>query len=776
MRARTMGWLLAPVLALGLACGSSDDGKTDPGGTTDPGIDVPADVPGDPGTTDPGTADPGGADVVLPDAPAADLGDIPVQPEVQTFMQQFKATLDESKDMTTDALFAKHYQDRPYVESMSFDPAKADGLDLILAEYPLTADQKATLAKQGFVIAKQHAFETHPMGYLDVWRKDLPVLVTTDSILFALHKSYDLMLQQVEENHLVPALDQMLAAIHARFAGVPMSQAAISMDSWRDIDLYLAVARSLLKGSPVAPNDAALAGARDELLAQIDKLEPQQIVLFGRAYPCASDLCKYDFSQFKPRGHYTLTESLQRYFKAMIWLGRTEMLPTRYQRDLLASYWLTRATVDAGQLDTWKAIDRVIQVFVGKSDNLTMPEFLTQLPDDPPGTPVTLIDPTLCLGVMKQIEASGLGQQQIASQILAVDPFSAEPTPLPPSFQFLGQRYVIDSHVFSNVVFDRITWKDDKPPRMMPSPLDAMFVLGFQEALPLLKTELDTWHYAGNLNVLRTLVLSHGADFWAESMYNLWLDTIRSLAADTTGAGFPDAARTQAYARKAMHGGMASWAELRHDTILYVKQSYTGAGCDYPDGYVEPFPGFFHKLEAFAAGSKGMLATTTLPGAETGWTLKAAGQYFDALGKASGTLAAIAERQIANEARTPEQTQFLKEIVQEGGMCGGPLFTGWYADLFYGATDETFLFKPTVADVHTDPNSTNVLHVATGHPDLMVFLANTSCGLKAYAGPASSYYEHLEPNFNRLTDEDWKNRLDAGPEPDRPAWTAGFIQ
>ena len=763
MRANIMGLWLAPMLALGLACGSST------GTTTDPGADVTTDVPGDPGPVDPGPAD-----TAMPDSPAADLGDIPVQPEVATFMEQFKATLAESKDMTTDALFAKYYPPRTYVESMSYDATKADGLDTILAAYPLTADQKASLARQGFVIAKQYAFDSHPMGYLDVFRKDLPVLVTTDSILFALHKSYDLMLQQVEETNLVPALDTMLAAIHARFAGVPLSQAAIAMDSWRDVDLFLAVARSLLKGSPVAPNDASLVGARDQLLAQIEGLQPAQIVLFGRAYPCADPMCLYDFSQFKPRGHYTLTEALQRYFKAMIWLGRTEMLPTRFQRDLLAAYWLTEATVDAGQMGTWNAIDGVIQVFVGKSDNLTMPEFITELPAE--NAQIALIDPLMSLDVMRQIEASGLGQQQIASQILAVDPFSATPTALPPSFQFLGQRYVIDSHVFSNVVFDRITWQGDKPPRMMPSPLDPMFVIGFQEALPLLKDELDTWHYAGNLNVLRSLVESHPPAFWGESMYNLWLDTIRSLAADTTGTGFPDAAKTRAYARKSMHAGLASWAELRHDTILYVKQSYTGEGCDYPDGYVEPFPAFFHKLEAFAAGSKQMLATVILPGAANWGALGQAGAYFDALGTASANLAGIAETEIANQPRTPEQTAFLKSIVQDQGMCGGPLFTGWYPGLFYGAASDTFQFKPTVADVHTDPNSTNVLHVATGHPDLMVFLANTTCGLKAYAGPASSYYEDLEPNFTRLTDEDWMNRLAAGPEPDRPAWTGAFVQ
>jgi hypothetical protein len=751
-RACLAGCLVLPLLA---ACPGSG------GGTTDPGV---ADVAPDPGT----------ADVAIPDAPPVDLGDVPLQPDVQSFLAQYQATLDQSVDMTPEALRAKWYQARPYVDAMPYDATQADGLDRILAAYPLTDGQRATLAKQGFVIARQHPFESHPLGYLDVFRADLPVLVTTDSILFALHKSYDLMLQQVEETRLIPALDALLAAIHERFAGVPLSQAAVSMDAWQDVDLYLSVARSLLKGEPVAPHFPNQVAARDALLAQIEALQPRQVVLFGRAYPCDDPMCAYDFSQFKPRGHYTLSEALQRYFRAMIWLGRTEMLPTRFQRDLLAVCWLTQATVDAGQMPTWQGVDRVIQVFVGASDNLTMPEVVSEFPAGYaqmlPG------DPILCLDLMQKIAASGLGQQRIASQILAVDPLSPDPTPLPPSFQFLGQRYVIDSHVFSNVVYDRITWQGDKPERFMPSPLDPMFVLGFQEALPLLQDELDAWHYAGNLNVLRTLVEAHDGAFWGESMYNLWLDAIRSLAADTTGAGYPDAAKTLAYARKSMHAGLASWAELRHDTILYVKQSYTGEGCDYPDGYVEPFPAFFHRLESFAAGARALLAATTLPYQGQDHPLNLGSEWFDAMQSAAAMLAGIAEREIANEPRTPEQTAFLRSLVQDEGVCGGPEFSGWYADLFYGVTDQTFEFKPTVADVHTDPNSTNVLHVATGHPDLMVFLANTSCGLKAYAGPASSYYEDLEPNYTRLTDEEWKNRLDAGPEPDRPAWTATFVQ
>jgi hypothetical protein len=300
-----------------------------------------------------------------------------------------------------------------------------------------------------------------------------------------------------------------------------------------------------------------------------------------------------------------------------------------------------------------------------------------------------------------------------------------------------------------------------------------MFVIGFQEALPLLKEELDEYHYAQNLHVLKYLVDGYDAPFWAESMYNTWLDAIRALAADTTGGALPEAARTLAYALKSMHAGLASWAELRHDTILYVKQSYTGVACDYPDGYVEPFPEFFKKIDAFAQSSSTLFAGLDLPSSAQ-YLKPQVGAYFDALSKAAGTLGAIAAKEVAQQPRSPEETAFLKSIVQADSMCGSPPFSGWYRDLFFDANDTTFEFDPTVADVHTDPNSTDVLHVATGRADLMVMVADTTCGLKAYAGPASSYYEFREPGFARLTDEEWVARLGA-TEPDRPAWTSTFV-
>jgi hypothetical protein len=299
-----------------------------------------------------------------------------------------------------------------------------------------------------------------------------------------------------------------------------------------------------------------------------------------------------------------------------------------------------------------------------------------------------------------------------------------------------------------------------------------MFVLGFQETLPLLKEELDTWHYAQNLHVLKFLVDSYDTDFWTRNMYNVWLDAIRALADDTSGETYPEAVRTLEYAHKMMHTGLASWAELRHDTILYVKQSYSGVACDYPDGYVEPFPAFFNRVATFAATSAELLGTLDLP---FGWGPGSAIAYFGKLETAAKTLEGIASKELLQQPRTPDETAFLKSTVVEDSMCGAAPFSGWYTDLFYNGNDMTFQFDPTIADIHTDPNSGSVLHIGTGRANAMVLVADTSCGLKAYVGPVSSYYEDIEGNYTRLTDEEWAARLDMAPPPPRPDWTAGFL-
>jgi hypothetical protein len=106
--------------------------------------------------------------------------------------------------------------------------------------------------------------------------------------------------------------------------------------------------------------------------------------------------------------------------------------------------------------------------------------------------------------------------------------------PLSRVFLLLGQRYVVDSHVFSNVVYDRVQGGAQR--RMMPDPLDVAFAaLGNNQALPLLGGQLESYRYAPDLAAMRVLVDDHGEIFWNGNLYNRWLAALRAMSGVGSG-------------------------------------------------------------------------------------------------------------------------------------------------------------------------------------------------------------------------------------------------
>ena len=67
-----------------------------------------------------------------------------------------------------------------------------------------------------------------------------------------------------------------------------------------------------------------------------------------------------------------------------------------------------------------------------------------------------------------------------------------------------------------------------------------------------------------------------------------------------------------------------------------------------------------------------------------------------------------------------------------------------------------------------------VLHVGTGMARLMVVTFDTCAGPRAYAGLASSYYELITEDFERLTDPEWSLRL-AQDRPTAPEWASSIL-
>jgi len=318
--------------------------------------------------------------------------------------------------------------------------------------------------------------------------------------------------------------------------------------------------------------------------------------------------------------------------------------------------------------------------------------------------------------------------------------------------------------------------------------------LGNNRAIAHLTPELEQYRYEQHLSTLRTQVDELPDTFWDAPIYNQWLQVIRTLNPPTTAENYPLPMRTTTWADKVLHTQLASWTQLRHDHILYVKQSFTTAGilCEYPAGYVEPHPAFYAALYDFAQTGYETLDKPGLIISENALGIRArAMAYFQNVMSIAAQLQTLAEKELRLEEFTPEEELFLKSIVviqeNSSGMCGAPPFIwdGWYLDLFFLEDDNPAL----IADVHTNPtNDPNhplypprVLHVATGPVVPVYMIVDTDEGSTLYVGPSFTYFEVVEQGDSstpptRLTDQAWRERL---PQPQYPAanvpeWTQSF--
>jgi hypothetical protein len=496
-----------------------------------------------------------------------------------------------------------------------------------------------------------------------------------------------------------------------------------------------------------------------------------------------------DFSQFEPRGHYNESAELQQYFRAMMWLGRVDLRivetqpdhSQKFHRRQLEGAYALRALMDDPTVARWAKIDGTIEAFVGEPDNMTLPQLDDLLKD------LGLQDATQLANVADDEVAAavlqgGYGAQRISSHIM-INGLGERTMPLSSTFLLLGQRYVVDSHVFSNLVYDRVQRGEVR--RMMPDPLDAAFAaLGNDQAATLLLPQLQQHRYAPDLHAMRFLVDEHGAEFWGANLYNRWLTALRALSpsdelANPAQAGLPQLMTTEAWGRRLINTQLASWAELRHDTILYAKQSYTGGtSCEFPDAYVDPYPEFYAAIEALA--QHGRQVALGLDLSASPYLAERIVGYFDALEGTVSTLREMAEQQRIGAPFTDAQMAFINQAVVVHNGCGSPAGAeGWFAQLYFDPAQGAE-WDPTIADVHTQPTDETgnpvgrVLHVGTGGPRAMIVALPTCSGVNAYVGLVSSYFEQVTEGFDRLTDERWEQQINQTRPADVP-WIQDLV-
>jgi hypothetical protein len=412
----------------------------------------------------------------------------------------------------------------------------------------------------------------------------------------------------------------------------------------------------------------------------------------------------------------------------------------------------------------WKAIYEPTAFMVGQADDLTATDlrpalgvvFGTESPK-----PDALADDAKIDALRAELD------KLPAPAILSALSFGDNQEELQRSFRVMGQRYIPDSYAFQQLVYRHVGTQDK--PRLFPMGLDAMAVLGSPLAFQLAAQDYGQSQYLNWESQLVKVKLqfdTRSAAFWPVNLYTGWLDVLRqTMSAPPEGA--PDLMKTRAWALKSLNAALGSWTELRHDTILYAKQSVIaeGGSDETPPtvGYVEPNPAFYRQL--------GALAQTTRDGLQGFGLLD-----LDLTAKLEGMttlcndLAAIADKELAGQPLTENERSTIYAF-------GGTLewlgqFTGEDGRTISPADEKS----PVVADVHTDLAVTKqALEEGTGYPLALYAVIPVDGQPRLLVGACYEYYEFLVPMDKRMTDEEWQSTLDSGTAPPRPIWTNAFI-
>ncbi|MBU3742205.1 MAG: DUF3160 domain-containing protein, partial [Candidatus Kapabacteria bacterium] len=641
-------------------------------------------------------------------------------------LDAYKRYRAERKGMTTEGLL-QEFPAGVFRSTVSVDATRARYADSIAIKYGLTSDEGDLLRSHGFVVTERLAFDEYYRAYYDAYLKDLPVYISADAVLHAFHRTYANILKDIEKHALADLLAASLEDMTMQLRRMPQGTTPAAQQAYRDVDVYLAVARALILGSDAtAPVDLEAIGAADSVLTAILAEQPTQLTTF------TSVPRVFDFSQCKPRGHYAGDEQLEKYFRTMMWLGRTEIYitapkgvdppvpPEDVLRQCGMAVQLARTMASSVAREQFASIDTLLRSFLGEQDNVASQDVIAyvesrNLDVDALGDPSTLT-------AFRQAMIDAGGGQQILSQILISDA-TEEITPAA-SWMLMGQRFLYDSFVLANVVFDKTSEL-----RMMPDPLDALFVLGNDATAQLLMPEITRWKYAENLASLRYLTNTFEPAYWEQSLYTSWLGAIRSLNPPSERSALPQFMQTAAWWQKTINTQLASWAELRHDNLLYGKQSYTGGlGCFYPRGFVEPRPELYARIGAAAGRFKDVLARFAADLRRQGRREQAtdiAGIAATALPDIASTmtvLAAIATKELASQPLSVEEQKVIDGwiMIKDTPMGGCVVdYNGYYPRMLYDVTTQVNQ-QPVdhiIADVHTQPTDEfgapvgRVLHV-----------------------------------------------------------------
>ena len=624
------------------------------------------------------------------------------------------------------------------------------------------------------------------------------VLVTPDTVLHTYHKYFELTLEELEQHELSQALGEFLTGLHANLNKAVKASDGEIKARYQNLEAQIVLGQILLENKSAAkpsyfnnPEEEIKYTTDDETIDSLDNanmllakyssdLTPELISavktdlteIYAAKNIGASPLfikydeqLKTDYTQFTPRSHYTKNSTLRAYFRAMMYLGRSSYLlhsdlgladTNLLVKQMALSYGTTTP------LTAWEKITNITDFYAGKSDDLTYNDW-KNFEANVLGANINSDADLISKDNIAKLKANfnQLKKPKILSDVIIDENIAnrdkASLLDQSLSFRVFGQKFSFDASILND-----LTAGQEKTEVKLPSTPSALFVPAVLGDLRAEKYASDflqktagfsleeATSFLTKLGLKKASIKNVSESEWYGSLGSSWLYVLGALT-HNYGANYPLYMQSRSFLDKQIQTFLGSYAELKHDTLLYAKQSYAEMGAGGNDeplpplakGFVEP------NLEFWNRFNKLIDKTTLLFEDNHLFENQAAKERLSQFKKIVTLYTKIAEQELRSQVISDDDYETLRTT--KLAFMAQP----------FEAVDPTETSGQTalIADIHTDMVQNQILYEATAKPYLMLAIVGNENSPRVVAGLAYNHYELTDPIGSRLTDENWRNRV-----------------
>ena len=592
--------------------------------------------------------------------------------------------------------------------------------------------------------------------------RQIPNFITTDLFLQAFHMYFSYVLKVLEQEQFIPILSDLCYSLYNESMQLTNSTDADIKEQAAYHATFYAIPFYLLTGEKLTiPKEYEADFQREisNINAQSDDFSP---------YLGVMDVY-FPYSLFKPRGHYTRKTQMQAYFKAMMWLQTATFCkssPDKLKQTIYSAFLLNTCKSKNGKplMSLYNSVYEPIVFLIGLPDNLSIMDIALFLEKQGINQLKTALSPESVKKVDNMLVQLAKKRNRIKPliEVGCID-----------KINFMPQRYLVDNEILLNMVDPNAN-----SIRAYPKGLDIFAAFGSESASSLLTdfyNEKENWpKFPEKMSQMKTKFSKY--DEWNSSIYNKWIESL--LEMQKTDKNYPCFMQTKAWDYKNLNTSLASWAELKHDAILYGEQPMTaecgGGGPPKPIvvGYVEPNLRFWNKLEELTILTKSLLEKHGLLSEDLAGKTEQLVNYAQFLSQ-------VSKKELNREKLTESEYQTIEYM---GSSVEYFTLSVIDPDIYFDnwsrveGPDKSIA---VVADIYTRNvagcDKCGVLHVATGNANNIYVVVEIEGYLYLTKGATFSYYEFVQPLNTRLTDEEWQKMLEDKKAPPVQKWMQPLI-